>query len=149
MIEKLHELLTSDAPSRVYRLAGRTSASTISEAVAAAGWQFLHVDGSAVKDKASFLNAAAGALRFPAWAGRNWDAFEELVNDLAWLPQEPGTVVLLDRLSHFAQREPQQVRMAVEILVGAAAHRAKAGERPLIVLVRGAGTAAARLALME
>ncbi len=152
MTEKLHELLKA-AGSGVYRLAGRTGAKTIQQAAEAAGWQFCHVDGAEVKGKAAFLKRAGEALRFPEWAGHNWDAFEELVNDLAWLGDRAdagaGVVLLLDRMSHFSQAQPKEARLAVEILETAARNRAKDGERPLVVLLRGAGTAAAHLPSLE
>jgi len=149
MTQQLQDLLTPDARSGVYRLSGRTSAKTLGQRVEAAGWRFLLLDGSDVRNKPAFLDAAARALRFPEWAGHNWDAFEELVNDLSWLPEAPGRVLLVDRLGHLAAAQPDQVRLALEILRSAAANRQAAGEAPLIVLVRGAGTAAAHLTSVE
>lgn len=146
MTQKLQDLLKPDARSGVYRLSGRTSARAIAQSVEAAGWGFHLLDGSDVKSKAAFLAAAAEALHFPAWAGHNWDAFEELVNDLSWLPPGEGRLLLLDRLGHFAAAQPDQARLAVEILKTVAANRQLAGEPPLIVLVRGAGSATADLA---
>jgi hypothetical protein len=145
MIELLQDRLAQRGGSGIYRLAGRTSARTVAGLVGAAGWRFLHLDGSDVDAKAEFLAAAAAALDFPAWAGRNWDAFEELVNDLSWWPDAAGRVLLLDRLGRFAGRQPGELRTAVEILETALAQRAGRGDQPLVILLRGAGPAAAHL----
>ncbi|HWD05989.1 MAG TPA: barstar family protein [Amycolatopsis sp.] len=43
------------------------------------------VDGGTV-DKASTLDAIAGAMSFPDYFGRNLDALYDLLTDLSWLP---------------------------------------------------------------
>lgn len=143
MTEDLHSSLAQTAgppaASAVYRLTSRTSASTLARAAGAAGWQFFCADASGVRDKAAFLSVVGASLSFPEWAGHNWDAFEELVNDLSWLPAGTGCVLLLDRLGEFARRQPEELRVGLEILQAAAANRNAAGERPLLVLVRGGG----------
>lgn len=145
MTENLAVHLAAGATSGLFRLEGRTSAKTLARLADAAGWQFLHLDAGQVTHKAGFLSAAAETLQFPRWAGRNWDAFEELVNDLAWLPLAPGYLVLLDRLGKFSAGEPSNMRTALEILETAAANRAD-GQPPLVVLVRGGRAAAKHLA---
>lgn len=42
--------------------------------------------------KSDLLEDVAQCLRFPDYFGGNWDALEECVRDLSWLP--PGAVVL-------------------------------------------------------
>ncbi len=98
--------------------------------------------------KAEFLAAAGKALKFPAWAGRNWDAFEELVNDLSWLPPAQGYLLLFERASRLAGKESQTLAVALEILELASQGRLKDGSPPLVVLVRGAGRVAAGLPLV-
>ena len=46
-----------------------------------------------IRSKQKLLAVVAEQLRFPAWTGRNWDAFEEALRDLSWLPN--GTVTLV------------------------------------------------------
>ncbi len=133
------------AGSGVYRLAGRTSATALARATEAAGWRFLRADASEVRDKAAFLSTAGASLNFPVWAGHNWDAFEELVNDLSWLPPARGCVLLLDNLGEFARQRPEDLRVGLEILEAAAANRDATGQPPLLVLVRGAGRPAHHL----
>ncbi|HUE71888.1 MAG TPA: barstar family protein [Pirellulaceae bacterium] len=46
-----------------------------------------------IRSKQKLLAILADRLRFPAWTGRNWDALEESLRDLSWLP--PGSVALV------------------------------------------------------
>jgi hypothetical protein len=39
-----------------------------------------------VTSKQALLSALASQLTFPDYFGHNWDAFEECVRDLSWLP---------------------------------------------------------------
>ncbi len=131
--------LSPGAGSGVYRLYTRIGAATLARGTEAAGWHFLLADASKVRDKAGFLSVAGTSLDFPAWAGHHWDAFEELVNDLSWLPPARGYVLLLDNLGEFGRQRPEDLRVGLEILEAAAANRDAAGQPPLLVLVRGAG----------
>ena len=142
MTQNLNDVLQCGA-GQVFRLQARTRARTIEKLAEAAGWCFLHLDGARVDTKAEFLAAAAKALRFPAWAGRNWDAFEELVNDLSWLPPAPGYLLLFERASWLAAKEPETLSVALDILEMASQGRRKDGSPPLAVLVRGAARVAA------
>ncbi|HTR43015.1 MAG TPA: barstar family protein [Pseudomonadales bacterium] len=45
-----------------------------------------------IKSKAALLEALSIALRFPDYFGMNWDALNECICDLSWLP--PGDVIL-------------------------------------------------------
>ena len=147
MTQNLRGVLDGGA-SQVFRLQARTSARTIEHLAEAAGWHFLHLDGARVDTKAEFLGAAARALRFPEWAGRNWDAFEELVNDLSWLPPARGYLLLFERASRLAGTQPEALSTALDILETASQNRRKAGVTPLAVVVRGAGRVAAGLPIL-
>jgi hypothetical protein len=48
-----------------------------------------------IKSKAALLEALFVALRFPDYFGGNWDALDECIRDLCWLPS--GDVVLRHR----------------------------------------------------
>lgn len=148
MTQNLKGVLQCGA-GQVFRLQARTSARTIEGLAQAAGWCFLHLDGARVDTKAEFLAAAGKALRFPAWAGRNWDAFEELVNDLSWLPPAQGYLLFFERASRLARKEPETLSVALDILEMAAQGRLKDGTSPLAVIVRGAGRVAAELPLVS
>jgi hypothetical protein len=145
---RLKELLAGSAPAGagMYRLSSRAAPGRLRREVEEAGWQCFWVDGRGMVDKASFLEAFAGVLRFPGYAGRNWDAFEESVRDLSWLNREltRGIAVIVDGADRFARAQPEEWAVARDILAGAAASWRQTGA-PMIVLLRGAKTAAAGL----
>lgn len=62
---------------------------------AAAECLMLRVDLSSACDKASMLDAVAKALRFPEWFGHNWDALNDCLRDMGWLPAL-GYVITLE-----------------------------------------------------
>lgn len=148
MIQKLTRVLDGDTAAHTFRVQARTSSRTMKQLAEAAGWHFLHLDGARVDTKADFLRAAGDALGFPDWAGRNWDAFEELVNDLSWLPGAKGYLLFFERASSLAGSHPEVLSVALDIMETAAQSRRKAGLPPLAVLVRGAGRVAAELPLV-
>lgn len=45
-----------------------------------------------IRTKAALLDELYHRLHFPDYFGDNWDALEECIRDLSWLP--PGTVIL-------------------------------------------------------
>jgi len=61
------------------------------------------IDGTRTVDKASALDAIAGALSFPDYFGKNLDALYDCLTDLSWLPAGEhvliwsGSSVLKDR----------------------------------------------------
>ncbi|MCW5883218.1 MAG: barstar family protein [Anaerolineae bacterium] len=122
-------------PPGLYRLTSRSAPATVRRTTESLGWRFFDLDGVAITDKAAFLDAAAQAMAFPSYFGRNWDAFEDMVNDLAWAAA-PGYVLLYDHAAPFAQRAPQDFLTALDILRTAAA-RWQADGTPFYVLVRG------------
>lgn len=47
-------------------------------------------------DKAALMRNIATALRFPEWFGANWDALEDCLSDLSWLPANEYVLVFED-----------------------------------------------------
>ena len=63
---------------------------------APAGFVSRTVDGRRARTKRGLLAEFARALEFPADSGRNWDAFEELLADLEWLPAKGYLLIVID-----------------------------------------------------
>jgi RNAse (barnase) inhibitor barstar len=91
------------------------------------------VEARNARDKLAFLNAVAGALRFPDWFGQNWDAFYDCLTERA---ADPGgdLVIVFDDVSGFARVEPEEFAAAADALRDAAEYWDERGRR-LIVLV--------------
>ena len=49
-----------------------------------------------IRSKQKLLAILAQRLKFPPWAGSNWDALEELLRDLSWLPDGAVTLIHSD-----------------------------------------------------
>jgi RNAse (barnase) inhibitor barstar len=77
--------------------------------------------------KEGLLREIAAALRFPDWFGRNWDALEDCLTDLSWLPADGYVLV-------FEQAKPDDdFGVLVDVLRSSAEHWAGRG-RPFFAL---------------
>ncbi|HRJ45479.1 MAG: barstar family protein [Caldilineaceae bacterium] len=141
MRAKVRRFLEDVTRTGVYRIDAKDDPAEVIEAAAALGWAAFRVDGGDVPDKAAFLSRSAVAMRFPAYFGQNWDAFEEIVNDPDAMPQARGYLLLLDDFAAFARSQPGDWATARSILADAAARWGAEG-RGFLVLLRKAARAA-------
>ncbi|BCX02393.1 MAG: hypothetical protein KatS3mg053_0331 [Candidatus Roseilinea sp.] len=135
-MSKIQVVLAQARAPGVYRFRSRASEMTLRRALEKAGWRLFYLDGREIRDKTSFLQACAAAMEFPTYFRPNWDAFEECVNDLSWMPAQ-GYVVLFDRAGQFELSAPRDWATAMDIFEDAVASWRDAGT-PMYVLVRGA-----------
>ena len=77
-------------------------------------YKVFYLDGKKINSKQTFLKQAAEAMEFPAYFGANWDAFDECITDLTWCPAQ-RYVILYDHADIFAQAEPTQYQIALDI----------------------------------
>lgn len=101
-MSKWQALLSGEVKPGVYRLPTHTSAEAVEHAVGPAGWRVFVLDGNKVSDKATFLSEAAKTMDFPNYFGKNWDAFEDMLNDLGWAPAK-GYVILYAHAERYAR----------------------------------------------
>jgi RNAse (barnase) inhibitor barstar len=81
------------------------------------------LDGTAVHDRASALDAIAAVLSFPDYFGRNLDALRDCLTDLSWLPA--GEHVLVWRHAEVLRGDdPSAYERIVTVLDQAAAENA-------------------------
>ena len=114
------------------------------------GQEIVTLDGSGVSDKDSFLRAAARALKFPSYFGKNWDAFEECLSDLEWLPAG-GLILFITQSDRLLEESPDDLRTFGDVLRSAAGEWKKSHPRAphsivLHVQTDGEGEARQRLA---
>jgi hypothetical protein len=94
-MSKLLQRLSDATKSGVYR-ASRTD--EILAATHGSGLHVARIDLGGAAAKEALLARIAGALAFPSWFGGNWDALEDCLSDLSWMPAA-GYVLLLERAS--------------------------------------------------
>jgi hypothetical protein len=68
----------------------------------------VEISGREGRTKRDLLAVAARALRFPDYFGENWDAFEECLRDLEWLPARAYVVGVSDVDQLLAESEPDR-----------------------------------------
>ena len=141
MRAKVRRFLEDVTRTGLYRIEERDDPAEVVAGAEALGWTAFTVDGSDVPDKPAFLSRSATAMRFPAYFGQNWDAFEEIVNDPDAMPDAQGYLLVLDDFAVFARSQPGEWATARSILADAA-ERWRAEGRGFLVLLRKADRAA-------
>ena len=121
------------AESGVYRVA---RAAWIADAARGHGLAVAHVHLEQGAGKAALLAALAAALRFPPWFGGNWDALEDCLCDLSWLPSS-GHLLLIEGAQTMA---PDDLGVLRDILSSAAQFWKERGQPFFAVLVAGPRT---------
>lgn len=64
------------------------------------------IRGQKMKSMLEFHNEFAAAFQFPYYYGENWDAFEECLNDLSWIPAK-GYLVCVANASSLLTYAPK------------------------------------------
>ena len=114
----LLRLVAADRRSRRRPLAA-TARKTVGMLEEKGGLTSLRFDVPAgIESKDALLSLYAEKLRFPDWFGHNWDALEDCLRDLSWLPEYSVDIVHADK--PFAA-DPDAARIYADILVKAAA----------------------------
>jgi hypothetical protein len=86
----------------------------------------LHADE--IGDEGELMNALAIGFSFPDYFGRNWDAVDECLRDLSWLPAE-GYVLVVLGAERLWRRDPRMPARLVRSWLFCAEHWARR-ERP-------------------
>ena len=137
MTKKLNEVLYGPLSPGLYRLSAWVSPGSVECKVRQEGWHYAYLDGDHIRHKSEFLTAMGQAFQFPDYFGHNWDALEECLLDLSWLPAS-GYVLLYNRPNRLMHTSPDEWTTARLLLEEAVAHWHRAGA-PLFVLFRRAG----------
>src|SRR5262249_50330101 len=73
------------------------------------------IDGRHARTTGEFWSESAGALEFPAGSGRNWDAFEEMLADLEWLPAQ-GYLLIVSHADQLLTEHSEDYDTFIEIV---------------------------------
>jgi RNAse (barnase) inhibitor barstar len=72
--------------------------------------------GREMRTKAALFDEFAAALQFPDYFGRNWDALDECLNDLSWLPGRAYLLLVSDALAVLSEERPEAFATLVAVL---------------------------------
>ncbi|MBF2025364.1 MAG: barstar family protein [Oscillatoriales cyanobacterium C42_A2020_001] len=92
------------------------------------------IQGDRIASKPDFLQESAQVMSFPDYFGANWDAFEECLTDLEWLPAN-GYVLLYLHPERFAAAYPADWSVLINIL-RSAVEEWKDTKSPLFVFLK-------------
>ncbi|RNE67379.1 barstar family protein [Cryobacterium tepidiphilum] len=91
-----------------------------------AGLTVRMVRGSKMPIVSELFDEFSAALQFPLYFGENWDAFDECLSDLDWLPVERGRVIVVTAPEHvLTMTEPRAMQVLVRCIEVAAAEFSK------------------------
>ena len=134
-VSKLLARLRDASRSGVYRVA---QADEILDAARGSKLDLARIDLTGISDKEQLLMRIASALAFPRWFGRNWDALEDCLGDLAWRAGE-GHVLIIEGFEHLRARRPDEFGVMLDILASSAQYWHERGRPFIVALVDRAG----------
>jgi RNAse (barnase) inhibitor barstar len=73
------------------------------------------VRGPKMRIEPHFFDEVSAALQFPYYFGENWDALDECLNDLDWLPGNAYLIIVSDASSMLSE-DPGQLDTLVKVL---------------------------------
>ena len=92
---------------------------TLGMAARDAGLDVVRIDLQGCRDKSTLMLRLATALDFPAGSGRNWDALDDRLRDLSWLPAS-GYALLFDAAHALRDADETSFDTLLELLDEAA-----------------------------
>lgn len=104
------------------------------------GFTLFYLDGDLTPNEDAFLRNVAVAMSFPDYYGENWNALDECIQDLSWVPAA-GYVLLYDDFERFARTDPAAWMIALDVFRTAVESWLDEGI-PMYVLLRGDAAAA-------
>lgn len=120
-------------------LASGSGASVQAALAAAAAGEVDLLDGARARDKASFMNAIADALRFPDYFGKNWDALVDCLDELHW--RDEPIVLVIDHGDELLADAPGEIDTLLDVIAEAFAPNPELPASVLKVVVAATATA--------
>ncbi|PZV18586.1 MAG: barnase inhibitor [Leptolyngbya sp.] len=142
-MDELISALQGDRNPGLYQSAADLDLEELAASCQEQDFQLGYFNGATITTKAEFLSACATALKFPSSFGSNWDALEECLTDLEWLPAS-GYLLLYSHPKPFAQAHPKDWKTLIEIFQSAIDEWNEAdvpmyivfsGDRPLLAAI--------------
>jgi RNAse (barnase) inhibitor barstar len=99
------------------------------------GLKTFHLIGSEIGDRDALFEVLNREMSFPEYFGRNWDALEECLSDLAWMPAL-GYIILFEEPHHLMETSYEVFITFLEIMI-AVAKRWAADQVPFSLVLVG------------
>jgi RNAse (barnase) inhibitor barstar len=78
------------------------------------------VRGNKATTTSDLFDELSAALQFPIYFGENWDAVDECLTDLEWLPAEAYILVITESVHLLEKTTSDQLTLFISLLEGAA-----------------------------
>jgi hypothetical protein len=124
-----------DRAPGIYLIDDAERATVLNGGVFPPGYLVAVLDGAVAGSREGFFTEIARVLHFPDYFGRNWDAVNDCLTDLTWLPAA-GYVLLYDGFGQLARDQPEQWQIGLKVLNVAAAFW-KQSRTPMFILLYG------------
>ncbi len=105
----------------------------ILDMLVAKDYQAFYLNGMEIKSKDELLRRLSQVMKFPDYFGSNWDALEECLNDLSWLPAR-GYAIQFVNADNFINNSLSDFKVFAQI-VESVSNRWKVDEVGFILIV--------------
>ena len=78
-------------------------------------YKVFSLNGMEIKSKEDLLRRLSEEMKFPSYFGSNWDALEECLNDLSWLPAR-GYVIQFANADNFINNSLSDFRIFTQVI---------------------------------
>jgi RNAse (barnase) inhibitor barstar len=118
----IEELLTGRLAPGVHQWqADRREAARGATEAERAGHRVFWLDGRGVRDKRTLMARCDEEFALPSYFGHNWDALQDCLTDLSWVPATCGYLVVYDHWQELADSDPSAYATLLEIFEAAVA----------------------------
>jgi RNAse (barnase) inhibitor barstar len=97
-------------------------------------YKLFHLNGLHIRTKDELLKSLAYSMEFPNYFGHNWDALEECLTDLEWLPAK-GYILLFSHPKNFINNSSADFDTFIEIVTSVSKYWAAQQIRFLVIFV--------------
>jgi RNAse (barnase) inhibitor barstar len=119
----IEELLTGRVAPGVHSWrADRREAARGATEAERAGWRVFWLDGAGVRDKRTLLERCEEEFALPSYFGHNWDALQDSLKDLSWVPATRGYLVVHDHWRELAEADAEAHGTLMEVFEAAVAY---------------------------
>lgn len=103
------------------------------------------IRGHKARTAAALFDEFAAALQFPYYFGENWDALDECLSDLEWLPGKAYVLFITNSDRLLEEEPPEEMRSFLRLLARIAEEWATRSAKPFHVVLQCASERESRL----